>query len=480
MSICSNPEDFFGNKYNDASDNLIIVKISNNNFICLTRNEVASVIKEYTEQPVIIQSQNPDEFKRGEEDRENKLVVEKRFYQLPYSGMWIDHTFKDLYEQKINTMEVVKMEGKILLMRSVPGIQSGMHDYLTDYYQVKRLSRNEVFKTSTRTDIFIEKEEKEDEDEDEDDEIIQEQIDGLEEYKGEEEKKMQDLINQEIARRTAQRTIQEEKEREFPDEDESADLSQWGEDEYNENELYRDAYCIINKVPEDETIDLETEVDLSREFFEYVDNTDYTIIMISNSRLTTIDFISEKFTKIILVTAEIPELIVKSELFPNLEKLSLTTIQNDIIKLDFSVNSLKELKLKNVNTQRIQSITNNPVSIGKLFISRADDLIELPKIKDTNTIKIEECESLQVFDCLIGVYNDLKVELNNLESLRSIPYLPEGLKKLVIKSCDDLVNLPENLPASLELLIIVHCPSIARIPNKLNPNTEIVIHEDYE
>lgn len=150
---CSNEEDLFGNKFNTKSDNLIIFKITDNNFICMTRYELSMIIKEYTEKPAIVQSQNPNEFKRGEEDRENKLNPENYFYQIPYTGMWVDYTFKKMYDEKINTIKLVKMPNDVVLMRSVPGIVSGMHDYKTGYYKAEKIPRSELF-GEERKDIF--------------------------------------------------------------------------------------------------------------------------------------------------------------------------------------------------------------------------------------------------------------------------------------------------------------------------------------
>lgn len=150
---CTNEEDFFGNKFNTKSDNLIIFKISDDKFICMTRNEVKMIVKEYTKQPAIIQSQHPNNFKRGEEDRENKLNPDNYFYKIPHTGMWIDYTFKKMYDEKINTMKLVKMPNDVVLMRSVPGIVSGMHDYKTSYYKVEKLPRSELFQEE-RKDFF--------------------------------------------------------------------------------------------------------------------------------------------------------------------------------------------------------------------------------------------------------------------------------------------------------------------------------------
>lgn len=191
-NLCSNPEDYFGNKYNEMSDNLIVIQISPNNFICMTRNEAKMIIEEYTEKPAIVQSENPDHFKRGEEDRENKLNPDNYFYRIPQTGMWIDNSFKKLYDDKVNTMRVVKMD-KVTLMRSVPGISSGMHDYLTDSFKVVPLNRKDLFKNLDRKEVW--------DDSDKEDEIIEVNI------SEEETQKMLKLAEEQAQKRQIARRI---------------------------------------------------------------------------------------------------------------------------------------------------------------------------------------------------------------------------------------------------------------------------------
>lgn len=87
--LCSNPEDFIGNKFQDSS-NLIIIKFKNT-FVCFTRREFASMKKEnhYTNQ--------------------NDL---KPFYVIPYINVYVDESIQDLFNSRVNTMEL-KSKGKI-------------------------------------------------------------------------------------------------------------------------------------------------------------------------------------------------------------------------------------------------------------------------------------------------------------------------------------------------------------------------------
>lgn len=150
---CSNSTNLYGDKLNIKSDNLILVKLGQK-LICLTRFEIKKIIEEFSQKPVIIQSQNPNIYKRGEEDRENKLNSNNFFYQIPYAEIWVDSTFKTMCDSKFNTIEAVRMPNQIVLMRSVPGVESGMHDYKTWYYQVKPISRSILFENKERSDHF--------------------------------------------------------------------------------------------------------------------------------------------------------------------------------------------------------------------------------------------------------------------------------------------------------------------------------------
>lgn len=129
--VCSNPEDFFGNKYNTKSDNLIIIKVTRDNLICLTRNEFKMIINDYIEKPVVIESTKSNEHERDEENRERKLDPNNYFYRLPQTGMWVDHTLKDVYDRKANTFELVKMPNEVSLMRSVERTISGLNRHIT-------------------------------------------------------------------------------------------------------------------------------------------------------------------------------------------------------------------------------------------------------------------------------------------------------------------------------------------------------------
>lgn len=159
-NFCSNPEDLFGNKYNPKSSNLIIIKLNKSVFYCLTRNELRNIIKEYTEKPVIQQSENENKILKGKEDRENKQNPEKYFYALPHNNIWVNSSLKDLFDRKVNTMELVEMPGKINLMRSVEHVESGMYGNTTNYYKVIPMDRKEIFKDA---DNFFNESKEEDE-----------------------------------------------------------------------------------------------------------------------------------------------------------------------------------------------------------------------------------------------------------------------------------------------------------------------------
>ena len=120
--VCSNPEDFFGNKYNTKSNNLIIIKVTQDNLICLTRNELKIILS----LPTIEYS----------EDEEKIYNSKFWFYRLPQNDIWIDHTLKDAYDNRVNTMKIVSMS-------NLDGV--GLHDPLTPYFQVKPISRKTLF-----------------------------------------------------------------------------------------------------------------------------------------------------------------------------------------------------------------------------------------------------------------------------------------------------------------------------------------------
>lgn len=133
--ICSNPEDYFGNKYNTNSNNLIIIQITKNNLICLTRNELKMVLDE--KPPVIEYSKNSAQMATK---RENPKYW---FYRLPQLGLWIDHTLEDAYNKKANTLKMVKMPKQINLFKSLG--ESGLYNHITSYFQVKPISRKNLF-----------------------------------------------------------------------------------------------------------------------------------------------------------------------------------------------------------------------------------------------------------------------------------------------------------------------------------------------
>ena len=61
--ICSNPDDYFGNKYNTNSDNLIIIQVTKDNLVCLTRNELRKILNDY---------------QAIEHSQDGKVVIERR------------------------------------------------------------------------------------------------------------------------------------------------------------------------------------------------------------------------------------------------------------------------------------------------------------------------------------------------------------------------------------------------------------------
>lgn len=160
--ICSNPDDYFGNKYNTNSDNLIIIQVTKDNLVCLTRNELRKILNDY---------------QAIEHSQDGKVVIERRnnpefwFYRLPQNGLWIDHTLRDAYDKRANTMKLVQMPNKVNLFKSFG--ESGLHDHITSYFQVKPISRRGLYEETNDEKYTLFTDRRDRSDRSDEDEIIE-------------------------------------------------------------------------------------------------------------------------------------------------------------------------------------------------------------------------------------------------------------------------------------------------------------------
>jgi hypothetical protein len=121
--LCKNQEDLFGNKFKDSS-NLIIIQIGKTDYVCLTRYEYKKIIDNGFEEPTIVVPTEYDKktqynlywnsIKNAKKDPKSYLY---KIGQIGIVGEWVDHTFKDLYDRKINTMKLVK-KGNFEIMKN--------------------------------------------------------------------------------------------------------------------------------------------------------------------------------------------------------------------------------------------------------------------------------------------------------------------------------------------------------------------------
>lgn len=255
----------------------------------------------------------------------------------------------------------------------------------------------------------------------------------------------------------------------------------------NHKTLYKNDHTSIGIYKK--CITVRTYEDIDRMVYQNADNTDSTEMLIIDSELTNLNFIPKKFTNIRI---EFSKILVIS--LPIQTQFStLTDLENNTIEID-SKSQIENLFVGKCETRKIKSTTNDPVHIHTLFLNQMDDLIELPRLINTRKIKIQNCRSLEVFDCVRAIYEKINIKLINLASLRSIPYLPKGLKILYLTNCPNLVELPEVLPEGIKNIYIDTCPELKlpknlpnsmrllsikncriKIPNKTNPKTQIEI-----
>jgi hypothetical protein len=434
--LCNNPEDVFGDVYPDSS-NLIIIKINKDNFLCQTRTELEHLEKVAY---YIIEEKNN---------------IGKKFYRLPYFSMLIDKSSMDeMIRKKANTMELQEKEKVEIFNRGKAII-----------YKVVQIKRCDLYegKNCQDKDEWTEEEEEEEEVKEKIEPILTEEMKAYIAKSQAERNQLQDLRPYEM--------------KDASEYDESEDLDRWGDESItdmeedlnaNASELYRDPLTYIARGAQEslieqypDTVTVQTEEDLSPIFFGEVDTTDASVIYIKDSVITNLDFVLNKFKTIVLERTYIPEINVPV----HCEVLDMFICNNDNIILD-SLSHFEKVFVINCSTTSI-----NCAGIAEIDYFHARGCANL------SDLPVMKVKSINIIECGINVFESIdsteEIILTNLDNLTSIPHLPEGLKRLILGECPNLVTLPENLPESLQFLQIRNCPSLPRIPNRTNPNTVI-------
>lgn len=141
--LCTNEYDFFTDKYKN-SDNLIIIKMPLQKFLCLTRYEFDNFVN--NEKPFVIYSED------------GKIVNERRlsgdcFYKLNYFSYWVDRSLRDLWLEKKNTMELVENNE----LKNLTLFSNGHTIFVNKLYSVIPIKRGDLFnpkKESNNSDKF--------------------------------------------------------------------------------------------------------------------------------------------------------------------------------------------------------------------------------------------------------------------------------------------------------------------------------------
>lgn len=138
INKCTNSTDLIGNDLRE-SHNLIVIKVKENVFVCLTRSELSWVLNIAGNNPPFLEQ----EFKNINEPW-------NWYYKLPYVDMYVNHTLLDLCKKQRNSMLIQplldKNKNKVVktLFKS-QGRLGSVHDQDIAIYEVIPLDRNNLY-----------------------------------------------------------------------------------------------------------------------------------------------------------------------------------------------------------------------------------------------------------------------------------------------------------------------------------------------